>query len=250
MFFLKKLLQFIEEKGFRAGAGADKQWGARAAVPAGGRNERAAKISRGRVVRREKAGARVQGGCVRGAASESAARGEFRNADEQYAWYFAVRDWFARTPQESGFRRTIGGGAVRRAAEERGTRGRRAIRAFPPRGFVRQNRRLSQCRRGVLPRQASDVRRRRRVLCAAAFPARLKCGGAHARREIERRRAAWTEPAIGRGGFAAPPFLVYIGWLAPLSSRADARLLRKFIQAIKFTNITNCRGTIAKFPEE
>ena len=124
MFFLKKLLQFIEEKGFRAGAGADKQWGARAAVPAGGGNESAAKMNRGRVVRREKAGAQVQGGCVRGAASESAARGEFRNADEQYAWYFAVRDWFARTPQESGFRRTIGGGAVRRAAEERGTRGR------------------------------------------------------------------------------------------------------------------------------
>lgn len=248
MFFLKKLLQFIEEKGFRAGAGADKQWGARAAVPAGGRNESAEKISRGRVVRREKAGAQVQGGF-----GERRARG-IPQCGRAVCLVFCrarlVCSYAAgkRLPPHNRGRCC----APRRRGKgnARPYRGRRAIRAFPPRGFVWQNRRLPRCRRGDLPRQASDVRRRRRVLCAAAFPARLKCGGAHARREIERRRAAWTEPAIGQGGFAAPPFLVYIGWPAPLSSRADARLLRKFIQAIKFTNITNCRGTIAKFPEE
>ena len=94
MFFLKKLLQFIEEKGFRAGTdGADKRSVAIAAP--------AAKPA-GRTVRREN-GAQCFADNRRGkSAAESvrAAGGELRRAEaERFAWYFAVRDFFARSAQ-------------------------------------------------------------------------------------------------------------------------------------------------------
>ena len=105
----------------------------------------------GRVVRTDGAPARGFAGEGRGAFGGASSRGRSFQAAEEgdgaYAWYFAVRDWFARTPQESGFRRTIGGGAVRRAAEERGTRGRIAA-AEPSAPFRRGDSfgRIAACR--------------------------------------------------------------------------------------------------------
>ena len=91
MFFLKKLLQYIEQKGFRAGTdGADKRSVAIAAPakPAG------------RAVRRENGEQGFAGNRRGRVAAESAyaAGGEPRRAEaEQFAWYFAVRDFFARS---------------------------------------------------------------------------------------------------------------------------------------------------------
>ena len=106
MFFLKKLLQFIEKKGFRAdGKGADRHpAGLGCVLPASG-------SAVGHAVRRESA------------AGESRAfpRGErpeqenfCRGGDEErYAWYFAVRGFFARSAQN----KAAGGvGIGRRAA--------------------------------------------------------------------------------------------------------------------------------------
>lgn len=96
MFFLKKLLQFIEEKGFRATGGADKQAAAVFAAPA-------AKAT-GRAVRREN-GAQCFADNRRGkSAAESvrAAGRDRRSEAERFAWYFAVRDFFARSAREKG----------------------------------------------------------------------------------------------------------------------------------------------------
>lgn len=129
MFFLKKLEQYIERKGFRAGTGgadkqavgAGKQAGAAVALPA-------AKPA-GRVVRREnafsaeasaKSGCRTESAARKG--KDSARAQDLRAAKEalpaaarkrengrvgcgaasgaeQFAWYYAVRGFFARSAQ-------------------------------------------------------------------------------------------------------------------------------------------------------
>ena len=84
MFFLKKLLQYIEQKGFRAGTGgADK----RSVVIA------APTKSAGRAVRRENGEQGFAGNRRGRVAAESvcAAGGDRRAEAERFAWYFALR---------------------------------------------------------------------------------------------------------------------------------------------------------------
>ena len=96
MFFLKKLLQYIEQKGFRAGTGgADK----RSVVIA------APTKPAGRAVRRENGEQGFAGNRRGRVAAESvrAAGGELRRSEaERFAWYFAVRGFFARSAREKG----------------------------------------------------------------------------------------------------------------------------------------------------
>ena len=95
MFFLKKLLQYIEQKGFRAGTGgADK----RSVVIA------APTKSAGRAVRRENGEQGFAGNRRGRVAAESvcAAGGDRRAEAERFAWYFAVRGFFARSAREKG----------------------------------------------------------------------------------------------------------------------------------------------------
>lgn len=95
MFFLKKLLQYIEQKGFRAGTGgADK----RSVVIA------APTKPAGRAVRRENGEQGFAGNRRGRVAAESvcAAGGDRRAEAERFAWYFAVRGFFARSAREKG----------------------------------------------------------------------------------------------------------------------------------------------------
>ena len=95
MFFLKKLLQYIEQKGFRAGTGgADK----RPVVIA------APTKPAGRAVRRENGEQGFAGNRRGRVAAESvcAAGGDRRAEAERFAWYFAVRGFFARSVREKG----------------------------------------------------------------------------------------------------------------------------------------------------
>lgn len=95
MFFLKKLLQYIEQKGFRAGmGGADK----RSVVIA------APTKPAGRAVRRENGEQGFAGNRRGRVAAESvcAAGGDRRAEAERFAWYFAVRGFFARSAREKG----------------------------------------------------------------------------------------------------------------------------------------------------
>lgn len=124
MFFLKKLLQLLDEKGFRA------ERRACTAMPQAGRLP-------GRAVRREseecsgsipgRAGrmysgvTRARAGAGRQTAAGLAARPEGTGAEGEYAWYFAVRGFFARSAAGAG-RRALPGAAeadAQRPAEPR-----------------------------------------------------------------------------------------------------------------------------------